>query len=532
MYWLTGYDTFGFCFFQCLVVDGRRPDGAPDPLRGSAAGAAHLDHRRTSASGRTRADANPALDLQGPGGAISALPASASASNTRATASSPRTARSSTPPSPASPTLEDASPARDAPAGREVGRGDRLCARGRRARRRGRRRGPRADPGRRRRGRDPGRPARRDLPRRRRLSGQRVHHRLRPRTRCSAATSPAGACSTSSDQITLEFAGAYRRYHAAIMRTVPVGDPRPPHLAYHRAAREALLACEAEMSPAARRATCSPLTPGSSTARPDEHRLNACGYSLGARYTPSWMDWPMFYEGNPWVIEPGMVLFAHMILMDSDTDTAMCLGRTSIVARPEPSPSPTPSPARPRSPLISDPAPARLPRIVLASARFSDCLGRTETAEPNIGKPLRGCPPVTRISLRVRRLRSWGRPPRPGRCRVVLRGHASDPQLLGLDLLLDLCWLQGLPDRRPRSAQRPPTRAAERVRAGRAHQPDPTLSCAGLPPGTTGRYPISFDEASRLVRSTIPLCVSHFTAVGAPGQRRYRSTTTGVPTRT
>ena len=38
----------------------------------------------------------------------------------------------------------------------------------------------------------------------------------------------------------------------------------------------------------------------------------------------------MFYEGNPWVIEPGMVLFAHMILMDSDTATAMCLGRTSI----------------------------------------------------------------------------------------------------------------------------------------------------------------------------------------------------------
>lgn len=26
MYWLTGYDTFGFCFFQCLVVtkEGRR----------------------------------------------------------------------------------------------------------------------------------------------------------------------------------------------------------------------------------------------------------------------------------------------------------------------------------------------------------------------------------------------------------------------------------------------------------------------------------------------------------------------------
>ena len=61
------------------------------------------------------------------------------------------------------------------------------------------------------------------------------------------------------------------------------------------------------------------------------HRLNACGYSLGAKFTPSWMDWPMFYDGNPWVIEPGMVFFAHMILMDSQTETALCLGRTSVV---------------------------------------------------------------------------------------------------------------------------------------------------------------------------------------------------------
>ncbi len=24
MYWLTGYDSFGFCFFQCLAGPGRR----------------------------------------------------------------------------------------------------------------------------------------------------------------------------------------------------------------------------------------------------------------------------------------------------------------------------------------------------------------------------------------------------------------------------------------------------------------------------------------------------------------------------
>ena len=134
------------------------------------------------------------------------------------------------------------------------------------------------------------------------------------------------------DQITLEFAGAYRHYHAAIMRTVPVGDPKPAHLAYHRAAREALLACEAELRPGR---TAGDVYAAHARVLDERglgaHRLNACGYSLGAKFTPSWMDWPMFYEANPWEIAPGMVVFAHMILMDSETDTAMTLGRTSLV---------------------------------------------------------------------------------------------------------------------------------------------------------------------------------------------------------
>ncbi len=58
------------------------------------------------------------------------------------------------------------------------------------------------------------------------------------------------------------------------------------------------------------------------------HRLNACGYSLGARYAPSWMDWPMFYRDNPAVLAPDMVFFAHMILMDSDAGAAVTLGRS------------------------------------------------------------------------------------------------------------------------------------------------------------------------------------------------------------
>ena len=68
------------------------------------------------------------------------------------------------------------------------------------------------------------------------------------------------------------------------------------------------------------------------------HRLNACGYSLGARYAPSWMDWPMFYRDNPTIIAPDMVLFAHMILMDSDAGAAMCLGRTYLTTEGAPEP--------------------------------------------------------------------------------------------------------------------------------------------------------------------------------------------------
>ena len=68
------------------------------------------------------------------------------------------------------------------------------------------------------------------------------------------------------------------------------------------------------------------------------HRLNACGYSLGAKFTPSWMDLPMFYDRNAFVIEVGQVYFLHMILMDSDSGAAMCLGRTYLTTADAPEP--------------------------------------------------------------------------------------------------------------------------------------------------------------------------------------------------
>ena len=144
---------------------------------------------------------------------------------------------------------------------------------------------------------------------------------------------------SKNDQLTLEWAGVFHHYHAAMMRTVLTGKPSKRHLELFEAARDALLAVEKAMTPGntfgevfdahARSMEAHGLT---------KHRLNACGYSLGARFTPSWMDMPMFYQGNPEPIAPNMTLFAHMIIMDSETETAMTLGRTYLTTDSQPKP--------------------------------------------------------------------------------------------------------------------------------------------------------------------------------------------------
>lgn len=134
------------------------------------------------------------------------------------------------------------------------------------------------------------------------------------------------------DQLTLEFAGVYRHYHAAMMRTIVIGEPDPRHVAMHAAASAALLACEDALRPG------NPVGEVFDAharvldeAGMGEYRLNACGYSQGTTYAPNWMDWPMLYHGNPVVAEPGMTFFIHMILFDSANDLAMTLARTSVV---------------------------------------------------------------------------------------------------------------------------------------------------------------------------------------------------------
>ena len=134
------------------------------------------------------------------------------------------------------------------------------------------------------------------------------------------------------DQLTLEWAAAYRHYHAAMMRTIPIGQATERHKQMHAVTVDAMNACQEALKPGrpigevfdAYAQVCD-------AAGMREHRLNATGYSLGTTFAPNWMDWPMFYHGNPVIAEKNMVFFLHMILMDSSTNHAMCFGHTVVV---------------------------------------------------------------------------------------------------------------------------------------------------------------------------------------------------------
>ncbi|HJM94022.1 MAG: Xaa-Pro peptidase family protein [Alphaproteobacteria bacterium] len=137
----------------------------------------------------------------------------------------------------------------------------------------------------------------------------------------------------AQDQLTMEFAGSYRHYCACLMRTVAIGSGSEKHRQMSRVTKDALSA----MTEAAR--------PGYPLGKIDDAhrriydensygdlRMAACGYSLGASFRPTWMDVPpMLYSGNPLLAEPGMVLFLHAILIDSPANLAMSLGHTIII---------------------------------------------------------------------------------------------------------------------------------------------------------------------------------------------------------
>ena len=133
------------------------------------------------------------------------------------------------------------------------------------------------------------------------------------------------------DQLTLEWAGVSAHYHAAMMRTVVLGDVNSRQRELYNACLETIKAIE----PVLRQGHTFGDVFDTHARILDErgltrHRLNACGYSLGARFSPSWMEHQMFHTGNPQEILPDMSLFVHMIIMDSERNVAMSLGHTYL----------------------------------------------------------------------------------------------------------------------------------------------------------------------------------------------------------
>lgn len=138
----------------------------------------------------------------------------------------------------------------------------------------------------------------------------------------------------ADDQLTLEFAGAWRHYHACLMRTFLIGQADPRLADMHAACVEALLAAEAALRPGEPLGAVFDAHARALDARGHAaHRLNACGYSLGTTFAPNWMDWPMLYAGQAIEAQPGMVFFIHIIVFDAERGLAMTLGRTALVTQ-------------------------------------------------------------------------------------------------------------------------------------------------------------------------------------------------------
>ncbi len=136
----------------------------------------------------------------------------------------------------------------------------------------------------------------------------------------------------SRDQLTIEWAGTYKHYHSAMFRTIPIGKADPKHYKMHEACIEALNNCEEKLKPGNKIGEVFDIHAKTFDELGFKNsRMNACGYSLGATFSPNWMDWPMLYTGNPYIIQSGNVFFMHMILMDSENGLAMNLGETYLV---------------------------------------------------------------------------------------------------------------------------------------------------------------------------------------------------------
>ncbi len=133
-----------------------------------------------------------------------------------------------------------------------------------------------------------------------------------------------------NDQVLIELAGSYCRYHVCVESTVAIGPPDPRQID--------MIAVAADAMQQIREAACPGVTLGTldgihrqvlDDAGFATERFGACGYALGCTFKPTWMDVPpMIYTGNPLKLEPGMVFFVHIMIPDTRTGVMAGIGQT------------------------------------------------------------------------------------------------------------------------------------------------------------------------------------------------------------
>ncbi|TWB86000.1 Xaa-Pro dipeptidase [Bradyrhizobium macuxiense] len=138
------------------------------------------------------------------------------------------------------------------------------------------------------------------------------------------------------EQVTIEWAGVSRRYHAAIFRTAAIGRANSAHRSLFPIVRDALEA----MTEAA--------APGQPVGKIDEayrrvfdaagyaeNRVATSGYSMGATFPPKGiMDYPpLLFAGNSAIAKPGMVFFLHAVYANEQTGAAMTLGHSILITQ-------------------------------------------------------------------------------------------------------------------------------------------------------------------------------------------------------
>jgi Xaa-Pro dipeptidase len=137
---------------------------------------------------------------------------------------------------------------------------------------------------------------------------------------------------SEEDQLTLEWSGAFAHYHAPMMRTLVLGQPSLRHKELYKATSESFSAVEDILKPGSSFGEIFDLYTKIIEERGlTRHRLNTNGYAIGARFSPSWMENEIFFSGNPLLLDENMTVFIHAMLMDSDSDTAMLMGQSYLV---------------------------------------------------------------------------------------------------------------------------------------------------------------------------------------------------------